>query len=81
MLTVFAASEVLPSSDGAGYVAAAYLFFLLMVLVYIAIIGIKFQRVNRDLGELIDDLETRTGSEATGSPPAEPPQAREESSV
>jgi hypothetical protein len=46
-------------SDSVGYVFSAYLFFLLMVLVYIAILGAKFQRINRELGELIDELEDK----------------------
>jgi hypothetical protein len=44
-------------SDAVGYVFSAYLFFLLMVLVYISILGAKFQRINRELGELIEELE------------------------
>ena len=44
-------------SDAAGYVFSAYLFFLLMVLVYIAILGAKFQRISRELGDLIDEIE------------------------
>lgn len=49
-------------SDAVGYVSAAYLFFLLMVLLYIAILGAKFQRINRELSELIDELEAREES-------------------
>ena len=71
-------------SDAVGYVASAYLFFLLMVLVYIAILGAKFQRINRELGELIDEIEAaREDSEAAGggdSGAADSP-VREESSV
>jgi hypothetical protein len=67
-------------SDAAGYVFAAYLFFLLMVLVYISILGAKFQRINRELSELIDELKAEDAArdepvEAADSPP------REESSV
>lgn len=58
-------------SDATAYVAAAYMVFLLLVLVYIGIIGVKFQRVSRDLGELIDEVEAgqAEGSEAPGSDP------------
>jgi hypothetical protein len=63
-------------SDAVGYVASAYLFFLLMVLVYIAILGAKFQRISRDLGELIEEIEAdREGDPSDDSP------LREESSV
>jgi hypothetical protein len=56
-------------SDSVGYVFSAYLFFLLMVLVYISILGAKFQRINRELGELIDELKSREEAETK---PAEP---------
>jgi hypothetical protein len=67
-------------SDAAGYVFAAYLFFLLMVLVYISILGAKFQRINRELGELIDELKAEDEDKAGAEPVAESP-PREESSV
>ena len=75
-------------SDSAGYVFSAYLFFLLMVLVYIAILGAKFQRINRELGELINELETerdesgRPGASGEAADePIEPKRAAEESGV
>jgi hypothetical protein len=71
-------------SDSVGYVFSAYLFFLLMVLVYIAILGAKFQRINRELGELIDEMnadrEARDGERAAAPASDEAP-APEESSV
>jgi hypothetical protein len=67
-------------SDAAGYVFAAYLFFLLMVLVYISILGTKFQRINRELGELIDELKAEDEEKADQETAAEAP-SREESSV
>jgi hypothetical protein len=72
-------------SDAVGYVASAYLFFLLMVLIYIAILGAKFQRISRELGELIDEIEadqeeSPAGSDETNRTPADSP-LREESSV
>ena len=67
-------------NDATSYVFAAYVFFLLMVLVYISILGAKFQRINRELGELIEELKAEDAekaepSEITDAPP------REESSV
>jgi len=71
-------------SDAAGYVASAYLLFLLMVLVYIAILGAKFQRISRELGELIDEVEADR-DEAPAAPADSHASAdsplREESSV
>lgn len=44
-------------NDATGYVAAAYVFFLAIVLIYIAIIGAKLERIGRELTELTDHLE------------------------
>ena len=44
-------------NDATGYVAAAYIFFLALVLIYIAIIGAKLERIGRELTELTDHLE------------------------
>ena len=62
-------SDVVPN-DATGYVAAAYIFFLALVLVYIAIIGAKLERIGRELGELNDQVEARSGPTENG--PADP---------
>ena len=48
--------DVVPN-DATGYVAAAYIFFFAIVLIYIAIIGAKLERIGRELTELTDHLE------------------------
>ena len=35
-----------------GYVAAAYLVFLALVLIYVAIMGVRLSRMQRDIAEL-----------------------------
>lgn len=53
-------NDVLP--DKAGYVAAAYLVFLLMILVYVGIMAIRVGRLERELvelNELVDREATR----------------------
>jgi hypothetical protein len=60
-------NDTLP--DNTGYVAAAYLVFLALVLVYVAIMAVKLTRLERDLGEL-DELADR-------SRPATPDRERE----
>jgi hypothetical protein len=39
-------------SGGGGYLAAAYLVFLALLLVYVAIMAARLSRVERELGEL-----------------------------
>jgi hypothetical protein len=48
--------------DNTGYVAAAYLVFLALVLIYVAIMAAKLGRVQRDLQEL-DELAGRGAAE------------------
>ncbi len=51
--------------DGGGYLAAAYLVFLALVLVYVAIMAARLARLDRDLGEL-DELARRRDHERAG---------------
>jgi hypothetical protein len=45
----------LPLDEAGKYVAGAYLVFLALVLVYVAIIGAKIARIDRELTELGED--------------------------
>jgi hypothetical protein len=48
----------LPLGDSGPYVAAAYLVFLALILIYVAIMASKLARLQRDIGELVE-LEDR----------------------
>jgi CcmD family protein len=54
----------LPLDEAGKYVAAAYLVFLTLILVYVAIMGAKIARIEREVSELLE-LE-RVGEEAGG---------------
>ena len=45
-------------NDSTGYVFAAYIVFLLLLLIYIGILGAKFQRISRDITELTSEVES-----------------------
>jgi hypothetical protein len=45
----------LPLDEAGKYVAGAYLVFLTLVLIYVAIIGAKIARIERELSELAED--------------------------
>jgi hypothetical protein len=47
---MLAASNVLP--DNAGYVAAAYLVFLALLVIYVGIMAYKLIKVQRDVAEI-----------------------------
>ena len=49
----------LPLDDAGPYVAAAYLVFLALVLIYVAIMASKLVRIARELGELTELLRRR----------------------
>ena len=58
------------ASSGDGYVAAAYLVFLFLVLSYLAIMAVKLGRIERQVVELSDIVDGRDR-------PAEPARAKE----
>jgi hypothetical protein len=49
----------LPLGDSGPYVAAAYLVFLALVLIYVAIMAAKLARIQREIGELAELAERR----------------------
>jgi hypothetical protein len=54
-MTLLATS--IPGSSDNGYVAAAYIVFFAIVLIYVAIMAIRLSRVERDLRELNERTE------------------------
>ncbi len=53
----------LPLDDAGPYVAAAYLFFLGLLLVYLAIMATKLGRISREIDELSRIAERRSAAE------------------
>ncbi len=52
----------LPLDDAGPYVAAAYLVFLALILIYVAIMASKLARIERELVELSELAEQRTAA-------------------
>jgi hypothetical protein len=50
----------LPLDEAGKYVAGAYVVFLTLIVVYVAIIGAKIGRIERDLAELTELAEDDT---------------------
>ena len=61
-----AITPALPLHAAGPYVAAAYLVFLAVVLVYVAIMAIRLTRNQRELMQLRHELEERTFRAAMG---------------
>ncbi len=50
-------ATALPENTGDGYVAAAYIVFFAIVLIYVAIMAVRLTRVERGLRELNERAE------------------------
>ena len=55
----------LPLGDAGPYVAAAYLVFLALVLIYVAIMATKLGRVEKEISELAEIVERREREQET----------------
>jgi hypothetical protein len=56
---LLAATPALPLDEAGKYVAGAYIVFVLLLVVYVAIMAAKLQRIERDLRELAGFAEAR----------------------
>jgi phosphatidylserine synthase len=61
---IFAIAPALPLHTAGKYVAGAYIVFLALVLIYVAIMATRLARTERELVELRRDVERRRQSEA-----------------
>ena len=64
MLGLLAATPALPLDEAGKYVAGAYIVFLALIVIYVAIMATKLQRIERDLRELAGFAEQRSGEAA-----------------
>ncbi|MDX6582689.1 MAG: hypothetical protein QOI10_1873 [Solirubrobacterales bacterium] len=49
----------LPLDEAGKYVAGAYVVFVALLLIYVAIMSVRLARIDRQLGELADLAERR----------------------
>jgi hypothetical protein len=54
---LFAVAPALPLGKAGKFVAAAYIVFVAVILIYISIMAIRAQRLERELDELRRDVE------------------------
>jgi hypothetical protein len=69
MSALFAVAPALPLHTAGKYVAGAYIVFLALVLVYVAIMATRLARTERELTELRRDVERRREQAAGESEP------------
>ncbi len=58
MITLFAA-PALPLHSAGKYVAAAYIVFVALILVYVAIMAVRLGRNEKDIAKLAEELRER----------------------
>jgi hypothetical protein len=63
-LFLLAGAPALPLDEAGKYVAGAYIVFVLLLVVYVAIMAAKLQRMERELRELAGFAENRANGEA-----------------
>jgi hypothetical protein len=76
MVTLFGwivAAPAIPNDVGGKYVAGAYIVFVVLLLIYVAIMGMKLTRIERGLRDVAEIAEQRKegAAAATEAPPAE----------
>jgi hypothetical protein len=57
MSLLIAVAPALPLGKAGKFVAAAYIVVLAIILIYVAIMAVRAQRLERELGELRRDVE------------------------
>jgi hypothetical protein len=65
----------LPLDEAGKYVAAAYIVFLALIVIYVAIMAAKMQRIERELRELAGFAETRADDDGQPAPGREAEEA------
>jgi type II secretory pathway component PulM len=66
-LLPLAGAPALPLDEAGKYVAGAYVVFLVLIVVYVAIMAAKLQRIERELKELAGFAENRANGEVAAT--------------
>ena len=74
MLSWLFAAPSIPNDVGGKYVAGAYIVFVLLLLIYVAIMGMKLARIESGLREVAEIAEKRN-DDAVGAAGAARPEA------
>jgi hypothetical protein len=65
MLALLAATPALPLDEAGKYVAGAYVVFVVLLVVYVAIMASKLQRIEKELREVAAFAEQRKTEQET----------------
>ncbi|HZV72874.1 MAG TPA: hypothetical protein VFF79_04085 [Conexibacter sp.] len=73
LAALLAVAPALPLDKAGKYVAAAFVVFVGVVVIYVAIMGVKLQRMSRELSELNAALDMRAEAERSTDGVEAPP--------
>ena len=73
---LIAATPAIPNDVGGKYVAGAYIVFVLLLLIYVAIMGMKLARIERDLREVAEIAEARKDEGAAAAETSAPAEVK-----
>jgi hypothetical protein len=62
-MTVFGIAPALPLHAAGKYVAGAYIVFVVLIVVYVAIMAVRLGRTQRQLAELQREVQERAAEE------------------
>jgi hypothetical protein len=62
---LLAVAPALPLDEAGKYVAGAFVAFVGVIVIYLAIMGVRLQRMSRELAELNQALDARARAEQT----------------
>ncbi len=66
-MLLLADAPALPLDEAGKYVAGAYVVFVVLILIYVAIMAAKLQRIEKELTELASFAEQRADSDSAPS--------------
>ncbi|MEO6858344.1 MAG: hypothetical protein ABI323_07130 [Solirubrobacteraceae bacterium] len=67
MSALLAVAPAIPLGQSGKFVAGAYIVFLVLILVYVAIMAVRSQRIERELSQLQRDVEADRAERPSGA--------------
>jgi flagellar biosynthesis/type III secretory pathway M-ring protein FliF/YscJ len=77
MSALLAVAPAIPLGQSGKFVAGAYIVFLVLILVYVAIMALRSQRIERELSQLQRDVEAARNDSPSGAERSEPQREQE----
>jgi CcmD family protein len=73
VISLLAVAPALPLGKSGKFVAGAYIVFIVVILLYVAIMAVRAQRIERELDQLQRDVEAARSQRSSEEDPAPAP--------